>query len=187
MAITVSASPANLAWTNFTVSPTQIPDPADGTLVDAYTTFDYTFPNSAPLNRRFHDPRSLCHLDRAPGAGLVRRFADSSAALSRTMALRCCHHHGPRSLPRTRQAERDQSGGFASEDTDRRTAAFPQACRNTPETVRPRYKSRHQRTLPEDLEGPDDRYPRQRQCRYDGRFLVVGTQYSVRSPASLVY
>jgi hypothetical protein len=50
MAITVSASPGNLTWANFTVRPTQITDPADGTLVDAYTSFNYTFPNSSPVN-----------------------------------------------------------------------------------------------------------------------------------------
>ena len=50
MAISVSASPANLAWSNYTVTASQITDPADGTLVDAYTTFDYNFPNSAPVN-----------------------------------------------------------------------------------------------------------------------------------------
>lgn len=50
MAITVSPSPANLTWTNFTVTASKITDPADGTLVDAYTTFDYTFPNSAPVS-----------------------------------------------------------------------------------------------------------------------------------------
>ena len=49
MAISVSASPVNLTWANFTVVASQIPDPADGTLVDAYTTFDYTFPNNAPV------------------------------------------------------------------------------------------------------------------------------------------
>lgn len=50
MAITVSASPTALSWTNFTVSPSKILDPADGTLVDAYTSFGYTFPNSAPAS-----------------------------------------------------------------------------------------------------------------------------------------
>ena len=69
MAITVSASPANLAWSNFTVSSTRITAPADGTLVDAYTTFDYTFPNSAPVNTggvfTIPDPYSISIVPRA--------------------------------------------------------------------------------------------------------------------------
>ena len=50
MAITVSASPANLTWANFTITSSKILDPGDNTLVDAYTTFDYNFPDSSPLN-----------------------------------------------------------------------------------------------------------------------------------------
>ncbi len=46
----MQASPASLAWSNYTVTPSRITDPGDGTLVDAYTTFDYNFPNSAPVN-----------------------------------------------------------------------------------------------------------------------------------------
>lgn len=49
MAITVSATPATLTWANFTVTPNQILDPADGTLVDAYTTFEYSIPNVSPV------------------------------------------------------------------------------------------------------------------------------------------
>jgi hypothetical protein len=48
MAITVVANPATLTWTNFTVVPNQIPDPNDGTLVDALTRFNFNFPALAP-------------------------------------------------------------------------------------------------------------------------------------------
>jgi hypothetical protein len=44
MAITVSVSPTALAWSNF-VSVGSLTDPADGTAVDAYTTFNYNIPN----------------------------------------------------------------------------------------------------------------------------------------------
>jgi hypothetical protein len=44
MAITVSASPTTLAWSNFT-SVSSLTDPADGTAVDAYTTFGYDIPD----------------------------------------------------------------------------------------------------------------------------------------------
>jgi hypothetical protein len=48
MAITVTASPAVLAWSNFTPVPSQITDPADGTLVDALTRFNFNLPALPP-------------------------------------------------------------------------------------------------------------------------------------------
>jgi hypothetical protein len=48
MAITVTTSPINLTWANFTVVPNRILDPADRTLVDAYTTFAFNIPNFPP-------------------------------------------------------------------------------------------------------------------------------------------
>ena len=48
MAITVQANPINLTWANFTVTPTQILDPSDGTMQDAYTTFRYDIPDLPP-------------------------------------------------------------------------------------------------------------------------------------------
>jgi hypothetical protein len=69
MAITVSASPASLIWSDFTVTPNQIPDPGDNTMVDAYTTFDYVFPGSAPVNTggvvRIPDPYTIAIMPRA--------------------------------------------------------------------------------------------------------------------------
>lgn len=50
MAITLQANPTTLTWKNFNPTPTRITDPADGTLVDAYTTFGYNIPN-LPLRR----------------------------------------------------------------------------------------------------------------------------------------
>ena len=48
MAITAQASPVNLTWGQYTVVPDRILDPADNTLVDAYTTFRYNIPNLPP-------------------------------------------------------------------------------------------------------------------------------------------
>jgi hypothetical protein len=45
MAITVTASPVNLTFANFTPVPSQIVDPADGTLVDALTRFNFNLPD----------------------------------------------------------------------------------------------------------------------------------------------
>jgi hypothetical protein len=50
MAITVTATPATLAWGDFTVVTTQIVDPGDGTLVDAVTRFDFDFPDLPARN-----------------------------------------------------------------------------------------------------------------------------------------
>jgi hypothetical protein len=47
MAITVSASPTALAWSNFTTVGS-LTDPADGTAVDAYTTFNFNIPALPP-------------------------------------------------------------------------------------------------------------------------------------------
>ena len=46
MPITVLGNPMSLSWANFTVVPNQILDPADGTLVDAYTAFNFNIPNT---------------------------------------------------------------------------------------------------------------------------------------------
>ncbi len=46
MPITVQGSPINLTWANFSTVPNQIPDPADGVLVDAYTAFNFNIPNT---------------------------------------------------------------------------------------------------------------------------------------------
>lgn len=48
MAITAVADPDDLTWDDFDVSATQITDPADGTLVDAFTRFNFEFPDMAP-------------------------------------------------------------------------------------------------------------------------------------------
>ncbi|HVF92096.1 MAG TPA: DUF922 domain-containing protein [Blastocatellia bacterium] len=55
MAITVVANPANLTWANFTPSGTQILDPGDGTLVDAFTRFNFDLPPLPPreINGQF--------------------------------------------------------------------------------------------------------------------------------------
>ena len=45
MAITSVASPDDLTWDDFDVTPTRITDPADGTLVDAFTRFNFDFPD----------------------------------------------------------------------------------------------------------------------------------------------
>lgn len=44
MPINVVGAPMNLTWGHFTIVPNQIIDPADGTLVDAYTAFNYNIP-----------------------------------------------------------------------------------------------------------------------------------------------
>jgi hypothetical protein len=48
MAITVVADPEDLTWDDFDVTPDRITDPADGTLVDAFTRFNFDFPDQAP-------------------------------------------------------------------------------------------------------------------------------------------
>jgi hypothetical protein len=47
MAITTVASPQNLSWDDFDVAPDRILDPGDGTLVDAFTRFDFDLPDLA--------------------------------------------------------------------------------------------------------------------------------------------
>jgi hypothetical protein len=44
MAITAVTNPENLTWLNFRSSATRILDPADGTLVDAFTRFNFNLP-----------------------------------------------------------------------------------------------------------------------------------------------
>lgn len=44
MAITVVTNPVSLAWLNFTPSGTRILDPGDGSLVDAFTRFNFNLP-----------------------------------------------------------------------------------------------------------------------------------------------
>jgi hypothetical protein len=48
MAITAVASPDDLTWDNFEVTPDRILDPGDGTLVDAFTRFDFDLPDLPP-------------------------------------------------------------------------------------------------------------------------------------------
>lgn len=48
MAITVQANPVSLTWADYTVVPNQIMDPADQTLVDAYTSFRFDLPDRPP-------------------------------------------------------------------------------------------------------------------------------------------
>ena len=48
MAITAVISPEDLSWDDFDATPDRILDPADGTLVDAFTRFDFDFPDLAP-------------------------------------------------------------------------------------------------------------------------------------------
>ena len=48
MAITAVISPEDLSWDDFDVTPDRIVDPADGTLVDAFTRFNFDFPDLAP-------------------------------------------------------------------------------------------------------------------------------------------
>lgn len=48
MAITVQPTKISLSWSDFRVVPNQIVDPADSTLVDAYTTFEYNIPDLPP-------------------------------------------------------------------------------------------------------------------------------------------
>jgi hypothetical protein len=48
MAITVVANPATLSWSNFLPVPAKIPDPNDGTLIDALTRFDFNMPSLPP-------------------------------------------------------------------------------------------------------------------------------------------
>lgn len=48
MPITVTANPTALTWIHFLTAPARIIDPNDGTLVDAYTTFNYNMPDLPP-------------------------------------------------------------------------------------------------------------------------------------------
>ncbi len=83
MAITVQANPANLTWANFTVTPNKIVDPADNTLVDAYTTFNYTIQNLPGRNvdgkRAFADPLTITI---TPVASVWSGVVQSAALLS---------------------------------------------------------------------------------------------------------
>ena len=45
---TIITNPATLTWANFTPSPNQIPDPSDGSLVDAVTSFNFVLQNLPP-------------------------------------------------------------------------------------------------------------------------------------------
>ncbi len=83
MAITVQANPVNLTWANFTVVPNKILDPADGTLVDAYTAFNYNIPNLPPKNYGskigFADPMTITI---TPNARVWSGVAQTAALLS---------------------------------------------------------------------------------------------------------
>ena len=63
MAITVVTKPVALTWAHFTVTANKIPDPNDGTLVDAVTRFHFDFPDKAPrkiVNRfKMGDPNVI--------------------------------------------------------------------------------------------------------------------------------
>jgi len=45
MAITAVVDPDDLSWDDFDVTPDRIRDPGDGTLVDAFTRFNFDFPD----------------------------------------------------------------------------------------------------------------------------------------------
>jgi hypothetical protein len=53
MAITVVANPEDLTWDDFEVTADRIRDPGDGTLVDAFTRFDFDLPDlpARPVGR----------------------------------------------------------------------------------------------------------------------------------------
>ena len=46
--INVIATPTKISWSNFSVVPQKIPDPNDGTLVDAVTAFNFDVPGLPP-------------------------------------------------------------------------------------------------------------------------------------------
>ena len=83
MAITVQAVPASLTWGNFAVVPNKILDPADNTLVDAYTTFRYQMPNLPPrqINGQFAlaDPMTITI---TPSAQVWSGIAQTAGLLS---------------------------------------------------------------------------------------------------------
>jgi hypothetical protein len=83
MGITVVANPATLTWANFVVVPTQIPDPHDGTLVDAVTEFNFDLPDLPPRNTHgqfaMADPNVITI---TPNARVWSRVAQTPALLS---------------------------------------------------------------------------------------------------------
>lgn len=83
MAITVRANPANLTWPNFTVVPNKILDPADGTLQDAYTAFDFAMPALPPRavdgKLAFADPMTITI---TPNARIWSGVTQTAALLS---------------------------------------------------------------------------------------------------------
>lgn len=85
MAITVQTNPVNLTWANFTVVPNQIVDPADGTLVDAYTTFNFAVtpvpPNTQTIGGQlaFAEPMTITI---TPNARVWSGVAQTAALLS---------------------------------------------------------------------------------------------------------
>jgi hypothetical protein len=50
MAITAVISPEDLSWDDFDVTPDRIQDPADGSMVDAFTRFEFAFPDLPARN-----------------------------------------------------------------------------------------------------------------------------------------
>ncbi|MCB1026028.1 MAG: hypothetical protein KDB79_16650 [Acidobacteria bacterium] len=83
MPITVQANPANLTWANFRVVPNKILDPADGTLQDSFTKFDYQMPDR-PARRidgklAFADPLTITI---TPDAQVWSGVAQTAALLS---------------------------------------------------------------------------------------------------------
>jgi hypothetical protein len=85
MAITVQTNTATLTWANFLVVPNQIVDPADNTLVDAYTTFNWGItpdpPNTQTINGQtaFADPMTITI---TPNAKVWSGVAQTAALLS---------------------------------------------------------------------------------------------------------
>ncbi len=85
MAVTVQTNPVTLTWASFLVVPNQIVDPADNTLVDAYTTFNFAItpdpPNSQTIGGKFAfaDPMTITI---TPNARVWSGIAQTAALLS---------------------------------------------------------------------------------------------------------
>lgn len=69
MAITINATPMVLSWTDFTTVSHKITDPADGSLVDAFTSFDFNIPDLPPRSvngtLKLADPMTITITPRA--------------------------------------------------------------------------------------------------------------------------
>lgn len=51
MAVTVTATPTTLAWSNFTTVPAQMTDPNDGSVIDAFTAFNFAITPDPPTTK----------------------------------------------------------------------------------------------------------------------------------------